>query len=59
MEPGKARLQEPLEEPPPNEPKPRPTCKGRNKIPMDVSYESNLGTSKEKQNVVSVMRRYQ
>ena len=59
MEPGKARVQEPLEEPPPNEPKPPPTCKGRNKIPTDVSYESNLGTSKEKQNVVCVMRRYQ
>ena len=56
---GKARVQEPLEEPPPNEPKPPPTCKGRNKIPTNVSYESRLGTSKEKQNVVCDMRRYQ
>ena len=59
MGPGKARVQEPLEEPPPEKPKAPPPCKGRNKIPPNVSYESSLRTSKENQNVVCDMRRYQ
>ena len=59
MAPGKARVQEPLEEPPPEKSEARRACEGRNKIPTNVSYESRLRTSKEIQNVECEMRRYQ
>ena len=65
MGPGKARLQEPLEEPPPEKSEASRACKGRNKIPPNASYESSLRTSEQGQgqiwtlNVVCDMRRYQ
>ena len=62
---GKARLQEPLEEPPPEKSEASRACKGRNKIPPNACYQSSLRTSEQGQgqiwtlNVVWDMGRYQ
>ena len=62
---GKARLQEPLEEPPPEKSEASRACKGRNKIPPNACYQNSLQTSEQGQgqiwtlNVVWDMGRYQ
>ena len=49
MGPGKARLQEPLEEPPPEKSEASRACKGRNKIPPNACCQSSLRTSEQGQ----------
>ena len=46
---GKARLQEPLEEPPPEKPEASRACKGHNKIPKKACYQSSLRTPEQGQ----------